>query len=51
MRSIGLGLGVTPFGAGGGGSVPTAPTGYVLLTDGDGAYLLDSDGAYLMEAA
>lgn len=29
---------------------PSAPDGYVLLTDSDGAYLLDSDGAYLIEA-
>lgn len=27
----------------------SAPAGFILLVDPDGAYLIDADGAYLME--
>ena len=43
---LGLGLGHSPIK---GGGVPTPPSGFVFLTDNDGAYLIDQDGRYLVE--
>jgi len=49
MPGLGINIGNRINNAGG-SSPPTAPTGFILLVDSDGAYLVDSDGAYLIGA-
>ena len=48
-----MAFGMSPFplqfgSRGGGGGLPTPPSGYAYWVDDDGAFFVDDDGAYIL---